>query len=137
LSSYKVHLPIWDGEKSVFEPFKEWGSQDELSWYQAYNQSKHDRHNEFKKANFENLLYSISGLLVLLSSQFGLESFSPSAQHIGLDGSDYSYYDTQPAIGGFFHIEFPNDWNESELYEFNWSDIKNETDRFNKINYNI
>ena len=71
LSAYKVHIPIWEGTSSVYEPFKQWSSSKDLSWYQAYNKSKHDRRFEFKEANLENLLNSVAGLLVLLSSQFG------------------------------------------------------------------
>ena len=37
LSSYKVHIPIWDGTQSVFEPFKLWEAADGLPWYQSYN----------------------------------------------------------------------------------------------------
>ena len=46
LSSYKVSIPIWDGTQSTFEPFANWAgnaTNAELSWYQAYNSSKHDR----------------------------------------------------------------------------------------------
>ncbi|MBC8394738.1 MAG: hypothetical protein ISS57_08750 [Anaerolineales bacterium] len=133
LSAYKVYVPIWDGESSIFEPFKQWADSTELSWYQAYNKSKHDRRNEFKEANLENLLSSFAGLLVLLSSQFRTEDFSPGSSSIS--GNTDSYYFTKPALGGYFHIEFPNDWDDSEQYEFNWSELKNESDRFQKINY--
>lgn len=40
LSSYKVRIPIWDGSQSSFEPFKEWNTSPELSWYQAYSGMK-------------------------------------------------------------------------------------------------
>jgi len=133
LSAYKVYVPIWDGGRSVFEPFKQWSDSAELSWYQAYNHSKHDRRNKFKEANFENLLCSIAGLLVLLSSQFGVQGFSPGSTLRSVNTD--SYYSTKPALGNFFHIEFPNDWDDSEKYDFNWSDLKNKSDRFQKINY--
>ncbi|WP_321493505.1 hypothetical protein [uncultured Desulfobacter sp.] len=74
-----------------------------------------------------------AGLLVLLSSQFRTEDFSPteSALSIGSNG----YYTGQSAIGGFFQIEFPDDWSEDEKYDFNWSELKKQSDRFEKINY--
>lgn len=135
LSSYKIHIPIWDGNNSVFEPFKNWSTNSsELFWYQAYNKSKHDRKNEFKEANFENLLNSVAGLLILLSSQFRTEDFTPSSQGLGVNTD--SYYSTSPALGGFFHIDFPSDWNEEEKYDFNWSDLKKQPERFQKIDYN-
>lgn len=133
LSSYKVIIPIWRGEKSIFIPFQDWDSGSALSWYQAYNKSKHDRHNEFKQANFENLLNAISGLVVLLSSQFRTQSFSTGDSVRSLESN--SYYETESAIGGFFHIEFPNDWDEEEIYDFNWTTLSNDSNRFEKINY--
>lgn len=69
----------------------------------------------------------------MLSSQFCTETFSPASSSLAIGG--YDYYDGQPALGGFFRIKFPNDWDDDELYDFNWSELKNETDRFNKIDY--
>ena len=45
-----------------------------------------------------------------------------------------SYYLGEFALGDFFLIEYPH-WSESEKYDFNWSDLKKEKDRFYKINY--
>jgi hypothetical protein len=133
LSSYKVSIPIWDGTKSSFEPFSEWVSTTELSWYQAYNSSKHDRKSAFKKANFFNLLNAVAGLLVLLSSQFRTEDFAPGSASLAVEG--YDYYSGEPALGGFFRIEFPNDWSDEEKYNFNWAELKKEPDRFQKFDY--
>ncbi|RLC26582.1 MAG: hypothetical protein DRH37_11570 [Deltaproteobacteria bacterium] len=134
LASYKVYIPIWDGEKSIFKPFAQWGdTTTELSWYQAYNRSKHDRKIAFKESNFGNLLNAVTGLLVLLSSQFGTQDFTP--ENTTLSVSIDSYYATEPALGGFFHIEFPSDWREEEKYNFNWADLKQQPDRFQKIDY--
>ena len=128
-------MPIWAGVQSTFEPFAEWNSGQELTWYQAYNKSKHDRHDQFKLANLENLLNAVTGLLVLLSSQFCTQDFSPASSSLAISG--YDYYDGQAALGGFFRMEFPTDWADDELYEFNWQDLKNEPDRFNKIDYDV
>lgn len=135
LAAYRVHIPVWEGTHSVFEPFKQWTRSAELPWYQAYNKSKHDRRLEFKEANFENLLNSIAGLLVLLSSQFRTEAFSPGPTVMSVEGADYYYYPTEPALGGFFHIEFPNDWSVEEKYDFDWSVLKQQPERFQKIDY--
>ena len=37
----------------------------------GYNAAKHDRHKQFKEANFGNLIDAVAGLVALLSSQFG------------------------------------------------------------------
>ena len=134
LSSYTVHIPIWSGSRGVIKPFEEWNNGDTLSWYQAYNKSKHDRQNEFHQASFLNLVNAVSGLLVLLSSQFRTESFTPG-ESTGIGCNVDSYYTTEPALGGFFHIEFPNDWPTNEQYDFDWSILKQQSQRFNKINY--
>lgn len=136
LSAYKVYIPIWSGKLGVFTPFKQWGSVNHLDWYQAYNKSKHDRQNAFQYASFINMLNAVAGLLVLLSSQFRTESFTPGVT-TSLQVSTDSYYSTEPALGGFFHIEFPNDWADSEKYEFDWKVLKTQSSRFNKIDYNI
>lgn len=133
LSSYKVSIPIWDGIRSSFEPFAEWSTTTELSWYQAYNSSKHDRKSAFKKANFSNLLNAVSGLLVLLSSQFRTEDFAPGSTLLAAEG--YDYYSGEPALGGFFRIEFPNDWSDEEKYNFDWAELKKDPDRFQKFDY--
>ncbi len=134
LSSYKVLVPIWNGNHSVFQPFKEWKDKTSLSWYTAYNRSKHNRQSEFSQANFNNLINAITGLLIVLSSQFGRQDFSPS-DPLYSSGSN-GYYSFELAIGGFFRIEFPNDWEETEKYHFNWGELRNEEIRFNKIDYN-
>lgn len=136
LSSYKVIVPIWSGMSTTFTPFSAWEIDEPLPWYQAYNKCKHDRQNEFKKANFRNLLNAVSGLLILLSSQFRTEDFSPGTSSISVQGDCYYYYNTEPALGEFFHIEFPADWTDDEKYDFNWSDLRNQEDRFQKIDFN-
>ncbi|MEM6451901.1 MAG: hypothetical protein AAF703_16490 [Cyanobacteria bacterium P01_D01_bin.105] len=126
-------MPIWAGSQSTFAPFAEWNSGQKLTWYHAYNKSKHDRHDQFKLANLKNLLNAVTALLVLLSSQFCTQTFLPESSGLAISG--YEYYDGQAALGGYFRIVFPNDWADDELYDFNWTDLKNETDRFNKIDY--
>lgn len=138
LSSYKVHLPIWSGKQSTIVPFEDWNRSSHLSWYRAYNISKHDRAKGFESANFSNMLHAVSGLLALLSSQFGTQDFSPTNPVLGLDID--SYYSNMPgesAIGGYFRVEFPNDWRDEEMYDFNWSVLKSQSHRFDKFNYNL
>jgi len=138
LSSYQVTLPIWNGEIKIFEPFKNWSKDDttqqRLNWWKAYNESKHNRHEKFKDANLENLLNAISALLILLASQFKDIDFLPKNSTRITAGS--SPDNMEPSIGEYFRIKFPNDWNEAEKYDFNWEELKDKDDRFQKIDYN-
>jgi hypothetical protein len=134
LSSYRVMVPTWSGNNSIFQPFDAWKTNAKLPWYEAYNNSKHDRHNKFIQANFNNLLNAITGLVVVLSSQFKDVEFSSNDDIMAFNGD--GYYKMALAIGGFFRIEYPKDWTEEEKYDFNWSELKKEANRFEKINYN-
>ena len=130
LSSYEVRLPGWRGSKNVRTPFVGWKIEPgSLSWYEAYNKSKHDRHKSFHLATFEALIDAIVGLVVLISAQFLDEDYSPMPKSRGLS-RNYSY-DTDDemdsALGGYFRIKYPMDWDESEKYEFTWETL-NATD---------
>jgi hypothetical protein len=142
LSSYEVMLPIWNGLPPTLRPFEVWkphrgigNVQVSLPWYRAYNESKHDRHSNFKKANLGNLINAVAGLLVLLTSQFGEHEFSAGRGAIGLE--DGGVDQMNPATGSLFRIRYPNDWADSELYDFDWSQIRSQADRFNKLNYDL
>lgn len=133
LSSYEVILPIWNGSERTIKPFQAWGTREALDWYRAYNESKHDRHEAFKKANFGMLVNAVAGLLAVLSAQFGTVDFSsgPSALLLSEDAIDGSSY----AIGSLFRIKFPADWIEEEQYDFDWQAIREKPDRFAKFDY--
>lgn len=140
LSSYKVKVPHWYGGKSIRTPFLSW-SRPELyspAWYQAYNKTKHNRHEEFHHANFENLIDSVCGLLVLLSSQFFTEDFSSAAY---LTSSDFGPKDGMDwGIGSYFRIKFPDDWPTEERYGFSyqeWAKMAEEDNPFQQIDYSI
>ena len=141
LSSYEVILPIWNGTPPILKPFERWkpgrGLPDHggtsLPWYQAYNASKHDRQDEFKKANFENLVIAVAGLLVLISSQFRDRDFTAGPQALAISG--YDYHEMEASTGSLFRIKYPDDWGDAELYEFDWTVLKNQKDRFGKIDF--
>ena len=142
LSSYEVMLPIWNGTPRIFKPFEPWrpargqasASQISLPWYRAYNASKHDRQDEFKKANLENLVTAVSGLLVVISSQFRDQIFGAGQTLLAVAG--YDYHPMEGSTGDLFRIKYPDDWSEDEMYDFDWSVLKEEPERFNKIDYN-
>lgn len=112
LSEYKIKFPVWMGDNNIFTPFKNWSNFPNkdwhvLSWYQDYNKVKHDRHQNFNKATFENLLLAISGLIAVLSSQFMNQSFLGNALSLGI-GGNYSYKydpDYEDGIGGYFKVK--------------------------------
>lgn len=140
LSSYEVKLPTWDGNLKIFKPFEAWrskrGSADSagtsLTWYQAYNASKHDRHQEFKKANLLNLTTAVAGLLAVITSQFRDRDFTAGHDFITIEDGDFEY---QPAIGSFFRVKYPEDWIAEEMYEFDWNAVRNQRVRFAKIDF--
>ncbi|EOX1815494.1 hypothetical protein ACPDXT_003382 [Vibrio cholerae] len=134
LSSYKVQYPVWEGAHFMFEPFKAWRSSNSLSWYQAYNASKHDRHDNFRQASFENLLNAFAALQILITAQFKTESFS-ATRSLGVNTD--SYHTLNSGIGDYLLIDFPSDWPEEQKYSFDWSSLKQETVRFQKFDYNV
>jgi hypothetical protein len=134
LSSYAVALPIWDGDGRIFRPFESWANDGSISWYQAYNASKHDRHQAFKSANLQVLVTAIAGLLVLMSAQFKDEDFSAGTQGLTWSGSDY--HEFEPALGSLFRVKYPDNWSDDEIYDFDWAALSKEDVRFQKFDYN-
>ncbi|WP_071188378.1 hypothetical protein [Trichormus sp. NMC-1] len=130
LSYYQVEVPYWKGEHNIRQPFSAWLSTNynPLPWYQAYNNTKHDRHSNFEQAKFENLIDACCGLLVLLSSQFGTEDFSPGSAFLALESSN----DT---IGSYFKVTFPENFPLESRYDFNWQVLKHQDDPFENLNY--
>jgi hypothetical protein len=130
LSSYEVKFPFWDGNESIRRPYLNWASAGALPWYQAYNQTKHDRHHQFKEAKFHNLLDAVSGLVVLLSSQFKTHDFLPLSPLVGDRPDDYDV-----AIGEYFLVKFPKDWPVEDRYSFDWEKIKNDAEPFQTLQF--
>lgn len=134
LSSYSVKFPYWDGDKKIRKPFKSWENKNSLDWYQAYNATKHNRHEEFKMATFDHMLDAICGLLVLLSAQFFNEDFCLQDSRIVAGGHPDG---TKEAIGGYFRIGFPDDFPMNQRYEFNWAELEDLEDPFWNYNYQL
>lgn len=132
LSSFKVKVPHWTGNQDLRSPFLSWSTGGSLPWYRAYNTTKHDRHAAFKEATFEHAIDACCGLLVVLSAQFETNDFGPGADHLIFQGPNDGM---ESGIGGYFRVQFPNDWPLEERYAFNWQDLRNEADPFQTINY--
>jgi hypothetical protein len=133
LSAYKVIVPTWSGQEgAIRQPFSAWSSGESLAWYQVYNASKHDRMETFPDATFSNMLDAICGCLVLLSAQFYTNEFSSAAAVLLAEGSRDG---SESAIGGYFRVYFPDDWDVSERYDFDWRLLESDPDPFRSFPY--
>ena len=63
LCTMKILVPRYGLD---FVPWAEWGQNKNPSWWNCYNNVKHDRDRHFKQANLENVLNALAGLFVLL-----------------------------------------------------------------------
>jgi len=135
LSSYSVKLPIWHGSKNERKPFISWSDpsseKDSPPWYSDYHSIKHDRLANFEKANLENMIDAVSGLVVLLSAQFWTHDFTANAWLLSVGSND----EMESAIGDYFRITFPDDWPDEERYDFDWQQLKTEDDPFQQYPY--
>jgi hypothetical protein len=129
LDEYIVEFPIWRGKYNKYTPFENWKNKP-LPWYKAYNDVKHNRVEKFELASFENLLAAFAGLFVLLSSQFRDVAFAPGTSVFAMETDDYF------GLGDYLKITYPKNWTEEEKYDFDWSILKAENNKFAKIDYN-
>ena len=134
ISHYKVLVPNWHGSDGIFQPFSSWSNGGSLQWFKSYNETKHDRHKNFEKANFCSLVNAFCGLAVIIAAQFHTTSFSPAGEVMGLSGGGLAK-DFEPSIGDLLQINFPKDIPVSEQYDFEYSDIDFEKDIFQDFNY--
>lgn len=93
LSRYKILIDSWSSGSREFSPYANWNNTTykSLSWYIAYNNTKHDRYQNFKEANLENLLDAIGGLFVLLYTQFGSDVFNNYQQNTDYDSDERGF----------------------------------------------
>ena len=84
----------------MVRPFASWLNEEcGLSWYQAYNDTKHARNEQFELATFRQMLDAICGLVAILSAQFIDEDYSPGPDIRVVEGNNDGF---ELAIGGFF-----------------------------------
>ena len=137
ISRYEVKIPTWQGQQSIRKPFNSWAtSTPSLTWYQAYNKTKHDRHINFADANFENLMTSACALAALMAAQFLDHDFSPGPMTLSINpGGPTDGF--KPGIGGFFRIKYPdiNAIPSTEQYDFQHKDIDFNADIFQKFTH--
>jgi hypothetical protein len=73
LEDFDVTLPRYPAVKA-FSPFMGWNAQNptkSLPWYQAYNQTKHDRTGGLRSASLEMCLLAVAANLILFTTRFG------------------------------------------------------------------
>ena len=134
LSQYEVKVPNWLGSFGVRTPFSSWATSGSLPWYTAYNHTKHDRHKNFSKANFGNLIDSVAGLSALLASQFLNHEFSPEGMMLSINpGGPRDGFES--SIGRFFRLKYPDNVPDSEKYDFQHADIDFDKDIFQNFTY--
>jgi|SRR5882672_2282579 len=132
LSSYEVRMPFWHGKENMRKPFLPWATGGGLPWYQAYNATKHDRHQSFSSATFEQMIDAMCGLVVLLSSQFYNRDFGPVDEAFLLEGGRDGM---ESSIGGYFRIKYTSDWPPDDQYDFDWQMLEKEADPFQEFDY--
>jgi hypothetical protein len=133
LSSYQVKFPVWHGDQAVRTPFSSWATGASPKWYQAYNDTKHDRHQRFEQANFANVLDASAGLVALLTSQFGDYDFVGPRIPVFVDAT-FKSDGFETAIGNYLRIKYP-DWPADERYEFKWEALQNDPDPFQSLKF--
>jgi hypothetical protein len=133
LHEYEVKVLFWN-TSMIVKPFDAWNSVtfQSLPWYQDYNTVKHNRSTDFDKANFGNLIKAISGVFVILYSQFTDAIFNDlsSSYTINCDSDGFCCGDK-----GLLSLKPLNTWQSNELYDFDWSVIQKETDPFLKLTF--
>jgi hypothetical protein len=93
LSQHEIIIDSWRSGLKSLSPFENWNQSTyrSLVWYVAYNNSKHDRHQNFKEANLYNLLNAICGLFILLFTQFRGDVFNKYQENTDYDQDDRGF----------------------------------------------
>jgi len=67
LESSAIGVLLWRPQTVFVRPFDGWSKKDPpLAWYDAYNKVKHNRADQFYRANLENAKLALAGLFALL-----------------------------------------------------------------------
>jgi hypothetical protein len=104
LDEYSVTLPFYPWLPKA-HPFKEWRDSNptqSLEWYSAYHQIKHDREENFDKAQLKHAINAVCACYIMLFAQYGGPETRRGRQE----------------IQNFFNVvDFPN-WCPSEVYTY-------------------
>lgn len=127
LSGYTVLYSNWLPSQYTVHPFANWATGGSLPWYQAYNDVKHNRSQQFHLASLKNLLDSICGLLCIIHSQIG-----DSVQRVFQSNVYFSALNDDKVTVRSFTIT-PYQFSDSEKYDFDWDNIKTDPNRFQRF----
>lgn len=115
LSEFVVCCPAIDFE--VFSPFESFGDTERNhrspTWYRAYNEVKHDRANNFSRANLKNVIEAIGAVYVILTAQYGS----------GFDGAVGTIMGLSIGPPKYFSLSKQPNWSIDESYEFDWATL--------------
>jgi len=134
LSQYTVKFR----ENQIYAPYAVWNEKNfkKLMWYDNYNKVKHNRVNKFDLANLKNVINAVSGLYILLYSQYYIH-----ADYIGEEGKTVlnigrnEFFLGNPPFYKLFYIKDEPVWADTEKYDFDWSALKTTNDAFQKITF--
>lgn len=68
------HIKLHVSHEIDLKPLTSWEENKEPAWYGEYNDVKHARITEFKKAKFENVLNAIAAIYILLYARFNISA---------------------------------------------------------------
>lgn len=110
LPEFSVSFPFYPW-LSVITPFEKWGSTgsptEEIEWYGAYNEVKHDRESNFQKATLANAFHAVTACAVMMWAQFGHSN----------------YFGQHSELRAFFQLAKSPKWNPSEVYTFPYGEM--------------
>lgn len=142
LSSFEVKVPHWKGTQGVRRPFECWGGlragtgYQVLPWYQAYNDTKHDRANSFSRASLSSVVDAVAGCLVLITAQHLDETYSGKSRRLVMTTGDEDGWEA--GVGPELRIRMPSDFSESERYSFDgnkWRELAKGPTPFQAFDY--
>jgi hypothetical protein len=104
LSEFTVECPYYPWMPAM-RPFRTWHSgmkspSQNLAWYNAYNNVKHDRESNFREASLARAFEALAGFFVMLCAQYGWD--------FALTGD--------AAARAFFRLTSDPQWKFSEYY---------------------
>lgn len=89
LSSLEVGLLYWNPSKKYVKPFDDWRTGYTLNWYSDYNKVKHNRTDNFDKANLGNLTLGLAGLFLVSYKLFGISFFNRFQTRVSSGGTSF------------------------------------------------
>jgi len=129
LNEYKIFVNVWASGKKELNPFGQWNNGHSLSWYQGYNDVKHNRKDEFSKASLENAVNALGAVFCIIFSQFHNFIFAQFSPNMGYHIDDATR-EISSLNDSLFSIILPNTWTIEEQYDFDWPGLRTTAEPF-------